>query len=334
LAAQPHTRARRAVVREPDLGLRRVAARLALVGAVALSGPALLDAQTTLYQYRDENGVLVFTDRMPADGQSFEERALTRSITRGEVQLLNREIDGGAVLVARNTYYAPVELAWSLTNTENVSTDAPPAASVVVPARSDQELMTLRRADPRLPMRFEYELGYLLGSPDAVHAPEQAYRLPYALASSHVVSQAYPDAITHADAASMHAFDFAMPIGTGIHAAREGVVVDVASDFYDAGLDPDIDGPRANIVRILHADGTLALYAHLNWNSIRVVPGQRVQRGEQIADSGNTGFSSGPHLHFVVQRNDGGRLVSVPVEFAGPGGAPVVPRRGDRPVAY
>ena len=65
----------------------------------------------------------------------------------------------------------------------------------------------------------------------------------------------------------------------------------------------EVDGPRANVVRVLHDDGTMALYVHLNWNTIRVVPGQRVRRGEYLADSGNTGFTTGPHLHFVVQRN-------------------------------
>jgi len=309
--------------------------RLLLVG-IAVIGPEPgegLGAQT-LYQYRDENGVLVFTDRRPPDGQPFEERELSPTFERGQVQLFHREIDGGTVLIARNTYYAPVELAWVLTLTENVRTDAPAAGSMLVPARADEELMTIHRSDPALPMRFEYEFRYVLGSPDAVHAPEGPYRLPYPLATSYAVSQAFPDVVTHTDPASRHAFDFVMPIGTAVHAARDGIVVDVASDYYEAGLDPNVDGPRANIVRVLHDDGTMALYAHLNWNSIRVVPGQHVRRGEHIADSGNTGFSSGPHLHFVVQRNDGGRLVSVPIEFVGPAGTSVTPRRGDRPVAY
>lgn len=299
--------------------------------ALALIGP--LGAQT-LYRYLDDNGVLVFTDRPPPDGQSFEERALAPAGGRGEVQLLHREIDGGTVLVARNTYYAPIELAWRLTDVDNLSTDASATGSMVVRARADEELMTLHRTDATLPMRFQYEFRYLLGSPEAVHEPSQAYRLPYAIASRHVVSQAYPDVVTHADPGSRHALDFAMPVGTGVHAARGGIVVEVASDYFEAGLDPSADGPRANIVRILHDDGTLSLYAHLNWNSIRVTPGQRVTRGEPIADSGNTGFSSGPHLHFVVQRNEGGRLASVPVEFAGPGGESIVPQRGESPIAY
>ena len=88
------------------------------------------------------------------------------------------------------------------------------------------------------------------------------------------------------------------------------------------------------MVRIYHDDGTMTLYAHLNWNSIRVVPGQRIRRREYIADSGNTGFSTGPHLHFVVQTNRDGSIVSVPVEFSDRDGRGIALHRGDQPTAY
>jgi murein DD-endopeptidase MepM/ murein hydrolase activator NlpD len=91
---------------------------------------------------------------------------------------------------------------------------------------------------------------------------------------------------------------------------------------------------EANFVQVLHEDGTYAIYAHLQLDTVRVKPGQRIARGEYIANSGNTGFSSGPHLHFVVLRNAGMRSESVPVTFAGPGGASVTPRSGQRLTAY
>ena len=61
------------------------------------------------------------------------------------------------------------------------------------------------------------------------------------------VTQAPPDAVTHVDAASRNAIDFAMPVGTAIHAAREGVVINVAARHYRGGLAPG-NMPEANFV--------------------------------------------------------------------------------------
>ena len=72
----------------------------------------------------------------------------------------------------------------------------------------------------------------------------------------------------------------------------------------------------------------MAVYAHLALESAAVVEGMNVTTGQLLARSGNTGFSSGPHLHFVVQKNAGRELIAVPFDFAGPAGAPQRPERG------
>jgi murein DD-endopeptidase MepM/ murein hydrolase activator NlpD len=64
----------------------------------------------------------------------------------------------------------------------------------------------------------------------------------------------------------------------------------------------------SNSIRILHDDGSMAVYAHLQVGRAQVYVGMRVQAGQLIAYSGNTGFSSGPHLHFAVQVNQGMNL--------------------------
>ena len=138
---------------------------------------------------------------------------------------------------------------------------------------------------------------------------------------------------THNAPGSRYAIDLAMPEETAIHAARGGTVVEIAFRSYSGGTTA-ADAPKANLIRIMHDDGTMAIYAHLALDSVRVRPGDRVQRGEYIASSGNTGFSSGPHLHFGVERNAGFSLESIPVSFVGAGGAPAKAKTGHYLQAY
>ncbi len=96
----------------------------------------------------------------------------------------------------------------------------------------------------------------------------------------------------------------------------------VESDFSKAGLTRDRYRGRANFVRILHDDGSMALYAHLKSGGVLVRVGQQVQAAQQIGLSGNTGFTTGPHLHFALQVNRGMRLVSIPFRMRGIGAPP------------
>jgi len=290
----------------------------ALLAAVTAAMPARAQ---TMYRYKDANGVWVYTDRKPAEEQEFQQEQIERRFEKPEVTLFQRSDPGGVMLIAKSTYFGPVQIAFRVHPIENVSAKTHRSGLTVLPPRSETEVVFVGKSVEQVDLRFDSEFQFIPGQPGAEHRPEQPYRLPYALSSAVRVSQAYPVVKTHGDPSSQYAVDFVMPVGTDVFAARDGVVIEVASDFFESGTNYEVDGPRANVVRILHADGTMALYVHLNWNTIRVVPGQNVRRGEYLADSGNTGFTTGPHLHFVVQRNEGGALVAVPLEFAGPNGA-------------
>lgn len=85
--------------------------------------------------------------------------------------------------------------------------------------------------------------------------------------------------------------DIAIPIGTPIYASAFGVV----TVSYEGGW----GGGYGNYVVITHPNGTQTLYGHNNKNLVKV--GQKVERGDLIAYSGNTGKSTGPHLHYEVR---------------------------------
>ncbi|MGY3203236.1 M23 family metallopeptidase [Streptomyces sp. TE5632] len=101
--------------------------------------------------------------------------------------------------------------------------------------------------------------------------------------------------------------DYAVPNGTEVVATHGGTVV-------KAGGNGAGDGPAyGNAVVINHGNGAYSQYAHLS--QVHVQPGQVVKTGQKIALSGNTGNSSGPHLHFEVRTSPNYGSAIDPVKF-------------------
>lgn len=313
--------------------------RLARAAGLVAAGPFLVWCATvgaqSLYKYQDENGVWIFSDRPPAGSQAAEIRELSTGPHAPEVSLRTSIVGRSVRLIAENEYAVPVEVVLAIDELVNVEYP-PPGQSMrwLIDPESTQVMLELEAIEDNIAPQLIYRYAWIPGDPRAMHRPERPYRAPFAVATDHRISQAFPIGITHQTPDAYYAVDFAMPIGTDIYAARAGTVFEVASSNFRGGADRDQDAASANIVRIMHDDGTHAVYAHLNLNSIRVQPGDRVERGEYIADSGNTGFTTGPHLHFAVLVNRGMRLESVPVSFEGPNAAEISPVTGNSLVAY
>ena len=146
--------------------------------------------------------------------------------------------------------------------------------------------------------------------------PQPAYRYPLPWRGGPFrLTQGPNGSFSHTDAKSRYAMDIAMPEGTPIIAARSGVVMNTENEQVGRGNDAS-----GNFVRVQHDDGTQGVYLHLKQGSVSVRPGQRVRVGGALGLSGNTGNSSGPHLHFVVQQHTEAGLVSIPYEFNQPVG--------------
>lgn len=165
--------------------------------------------------------------------------------------------------------------------------------------------------------RLELRLLAIPGPPHAV-ARDVVYSLPVE-ESRFELGQGFHGDYSHGDEANRYAIDLIVEEGTPVLAARDGVVVASMAGHAEGGPDRAL-ADRANFVRVLHEDGSMALYAHLHEGGVTVRAGDRVHLGQVLGYAGSTGFSSGPHLHFAVQVNGGMRLVSVPFRMIGPDG--------------
>jgi murein DD-endopeptidase MepM/ murein hydrolase activator NlpD len=156
----------------------------------------------------------------------------------------------------------------------------------------------------------DLELQAVPGRPSASRLYD--YRKPFSDLADWQISQSFHGSASHDEALNAYAVDFALLMGTPVRAARTGVVMEIIDDHPDQGSQQHSALDHANLVRILHADGSMAVYGHLLQDSVTVKPGQWLPAGTVIAQSGNSGYSYGPHLHFVVQINTGMQLQSIP----------------------
>jgi murein DD-endopeptidase MepM/ murein hydrolase activator NlpD len=162
-------------------------------------------------------------------------------------------------------------------------------------------------------LRLDAQVGAPLLAP-----PEQrgVYAFPLPAGAAWQLTQGFGGRASHRDAANYHALDLAAAEGTPVLAARAGTVMQVVDTWRKGGIEEALKD-RMNLVRVLHADGSMGLYAHIAAGSARVRTGEDVAVGQPLAAVGNVGWSTAPHLHFSVQVNDGRELLTVPFRMAG-----------------
>ena len=127
-------------------------------------------------------------------------------------------------------------------------------------------------------------------------------RLPFEQGTNLTINQAFMGGFTH-HGDGMYAVDFSMDEGTPVVSFKPGVIMDIREDSDTNCIDDGIeleDCTHANFVKIDHGDFTFSTYHHLEQWSVEVEVGEIVGWGHQIGKVGNTGYSTGPHLHFEV----------------------------------
>ena len=160
-------------------------------------------------------------------------------------------------------------------------------------------------------MKADDGVNILTGSPQAYLNPTPSssptptggkYQLPYPDGTTYKVYQGNNGGYSHSDQWNRYAWDFGMPEGNTVVATRSGKVVSLYEGSQTRLTSMNGWAQYTNYVLIDHGDGTSSFYSHLKNNSVLPNVGDYVSQNQPIAQSGNTGFSTDPHLHYSVQK--------------------------------
>lgn len=224
----------------------------------------------------------------------------TTLFSQKNIKIYHEKKGDTLTIYADNQEIYPMSFVFSgVPEVENMKIPVPFKITQVLPAKSMKNKITYFIVDDKtkgwkvkkIPNYMMYIGNVTLKNYDK----DYQYDLPFKKGKSFNIYQGYNGNFSHQNENSL---DFSMPEGTEIVAAREGVVTDFVN-HNNRGCPTRNCIDQANYITILHPDGTFAQYYHLKQNGVKVNIGDQVEKGDVIGLSGNTGWSKGPHLHFV-----------------------------------
>lgn len=254
----------------------------------------------------------------------------TFGATKEYVKIETEKTDNGYIIYASNSHFIPYTIVFKFPKLTNLESSVPlPHQAVIPPGTDKMELLRLTISNEKESYGYRSSYRTIMGDPaHALHDDDYLYTIPFRHGTKHKLGQGFHGKATHTDVVNAYAVDFNMDVGTPICAARDGIVVETKEDSQIGG--PHMNyADDANLITIYHDDGTFASYVHLKYNGVAVEVGERVKTGQVIGYSGNTGRSSGPHLHFSISLPDNaGSFRSIPFKFLYENGEAVVPEEG------
>lgn len=211
------------------------------------------------------------------------------------VKLFYENKPQGYVLYSTNPELYPVSVSLSF-ELENMFFSEAERKVFIIPAKQERfKIGELSAEKPNAKYKFSYKYVATMGDVTITDYDDYDYDLPFQKGKSYNVYQGYHGSFSHQDE---NAIDFTMPEGSEILAAREGLVVQVVQNNTES-CPSEACKKYNNYITVMHNDGSFSNYGHIQYNGARCKAGDMIRKGDIIAYSGNVGYSSGPHLHFV-----------------------------------
>ena len=228
------------------------------------------------------------------------------------VKVYSEQTQEGISVYADNPEHCPVTVSVNF-QIKNIKLEGEENTTFLIKENSKKVLLTtVTVLDKYKPSKFGYNYTASLGDLNQTsYDKDYAYHLPFEKGSSFTLYQGYNGKFSHQNENSL---DFTMPIGTPITAVRDGIVIRLVENNTQ-NCPREECGKFNNYLIIYHSDGTFAEYTHLKKNGVLVNAGDKVTQGQVIASSGNTGYSSGPHLHLMVFLDKTKKRETLPTKF-------------------
>lgn len=234
---------------------------------------------------------------------------------KGDLLTIQRvEYAGHFEIQGHNSSLVPMVVHVEIESQENLQLEPSGTVQTILPPGQSKTLISATPLSKDLPWSKEFHSQFCPGNPTQEPDASVRYRIPYPGNVPRMVVSG-PGSWPNHRALHHWGFDFELPIGTEVHAARGGLVFDLESRHQ-------LGGPArwlyslSNFVFVLHEDGTHAAYHHLRYGGVAVKVGDRIQTGDLLGYSGQTGLAPEPHLHFSVYRaRADGFCESIPIRF-------------------
>jgi murein DD-endopeptidase MepM/ murein hydrolase activator NlpD len=216
---------------------------------------------------------------------------------------------------ADNDNYCPYQVFVNPEMDKDLTTDVKlPYYTIIDPQNKNYYLFSVFPRSARKDQVLKFKSYYSFGNPDKVSMDNNfAYLFPFEEGKEIKIVQGYNSRYTHTGW-TKYSLDFGMNIGSPIYASRGGTVVAVKDNSNKGGPYYRYRN-YANFILIYHDDGTFSEYMHLELSGSVVKVGDRVKAGDVIGYSGNTGMTTGPHLHFMVLKPGYLSYMTFPVKF-------------------